>query len=349
MKDYSSPLGDIVDLRSDTVTQPTPGMREAMAQAEVGDDVLGEDPAVNQLQARVADAVGKEAALFVPSGTMANLLGVVSQTKPGDTVILHEDAHPFVYESGWLGMVAGVMTKTRPGPQGLLDADSVAVAIVRTKNHHFSPTTLVSIENTTNRGGGAVYELERVEAIARVAHAEGLKVHCDGARIFNASAASGVPPKAYARHCDTLCFCFSKGLGAPVGSILTGTAETIDIAHRYRKMIGGGMRQAGVLAAAALYALDHHVERLAEDHRRAASFRKSLEAAPGIGLPLPSPTNIVFIDVADAHAAAARLEARGVLVLPTSPTRLRAVFHLHITDDDVSRAAAAFRETAAQL
>lgn len=333
---------DFVDLRSDTVTVPTPAMREAMAAAPVGDDVMGEDPTVNALEARVARMLGKERALFVPSGTMANLLAVVSQTRPGDSVILHQDAHPYVYESGNLAVVAGVLVSPRPGACGLLDPDDVAAAIVRTADHHRSNTTLVTIENTTNRGGGAVYPLATVEAICERAHQQGLRVHCDGARIFNAVIASGTPVRAYARPVDTISFCFSKGLGAPVGSILAGEADVIDRAHRYRKMLGGGMRQAGILAAAALHALDHHVDRLAEDHARAAAFLHALTDR-GIAAPLPAPTNIVFFDMPDAAAAAARLAEEGLRVGVTAPTRLRAVFHLGIDDQGLARAIDALR------
>ena len=336
--------GGTVDLRSDTVTQPTAGMRAAMAGAEVGDDVLGEDPTVAALQARVAGLVGKEAALFVPSGTMANLLAVLAQSRPGDSVILHEDGHPFHYESGNLGMVAGVMPRPLGGACGILDPEEVAAHIVLNPDHHFSHTTLVALENTTNRGGGAVYPLETVERIGEAAHARGVRVHCDGARIFNASVASGVPVAEFARPNDTLSFCFSKGLGAPVGSILTGDAATIDRAHRYRKALGGGMRQAGVLAAAALFALDHHIDRLADDHRRARTFREALEGCPGLGFPLPSPTNIVYIEVPDAPAAIAHLRTQNILVSATAPTRLRAVFHLDIDDPALHRAIEAFKD-----
>ncbi len=339
----------IVDLRSDTVTRPTPGMREAMARAEVGDDVLGEDPSVNALQERVAAMVGKNAALFVPSGTMANLLAAVSQTRPGDTLVLDESAHPFNFESGGLGMVAGVMTKTLRGMYGVLSPELVEQALVLHTDHHYSSTTLVSIENTTNRGGGAVYPVETVAAIGRVAHTHALRLHCDGARIFNACAAAGTHVRDYARHCDTLSFCFSKGLGAPVGSILTGDAETIDRAHRYRKMLGGGMRQAGILAAAALYALDHHLERLREDHERAKRFREALEGIPGITFPFPSPTNIVFLDVPDAPRCVAELKECGILAGPAGPNRIRVVFHLDIDDDGLERAIAGFRGTAARF
>ena len=335
---------DWVDLRSDTVTRPTLGMRDAMAQAEVGDDVLGEDPSINALEARVAELVGKERALFTPSGTMANLLAVLTQTRPGDTVILHQDAHPYHYESGNLAMVAGVMTRLLGGECGVLRPMDVANAIVQSPDHHFSHTTLVALENTTNRGGGAVYPIETVAEIGRIVHDQGLRLHCDGARIFNASVATGIPIAQYARHVDTLCFCFSKGLGAPVGSILCGDAVTIDHAHRYRKMLGGGMRQAGVLAAAAHYALDHHIDRLADDHSRARRFREALEGTPGISFPFPSPTNIVYLDVENADDVVTTCREQSVLVSATAPGRIRVVFHLDVDDAGLERAIAAFRQ-----
>lgn len=331
-----------IDLRSDTVTRPTAAMRAAMAAAEVGDDVLGEDPTVNALQAYAAALCGKEAALFVPTGTMANLLAALTQTRPGDTIILASDAHPYNYESGNLAMVAGLMPRTIPAQYGILSPEQVAEAIVQTDDHHFSQTTLVSIENTSNRGGGAIYPLETVDSIGAITRARGLRLHCDGARIFNACIATGVTVAEYAAPVDTLSFCLSKGLGAPVGSLLVGDTATIDVAHRYRKMLGGGMRQAGVLAAAGLYALENHVDRLRDDHANAELFRSILEGVRGLSFPFPSPTSMVYVDVDDAVAVATRLAAFGVLVGATSPTRIRAVFHLDVCQGDAENAAAAF-------
>ncbi|MCP4645531.1 MAG: aminotransferase class I/II-fold pyridoxal phosphate-dependent enzyme [bacterium] len=334
-------LDGTVDLRSDTVTKPSLAMREAMAEAEVGDDVMGEDPTVNRLQQRVSEMAGMEAALFVPSGTMANLLAVLAQTRPGDTVALHRDSHPFNYESGNLAMVAGVLTRTADGPCGVMSPEDVAPHIIPGDDHHFSPTTLVCLENTTNRGGGAVYSVSETQKIAGLVHDHGLRLHCDGARIFNACVATGATLTDYAGHVDTLSFCFSKGLGAPVGSVLVGDVDTIDRAHRFRKMLGGGMRQAGILAAAALYALEHNVCKLADDHRRAAAFRAALEDV--CTFPFPSPTNIVFVDVDDAQACMERLAEQGVLVGATGPNRIRAVFHLDVDDAGLDRAIEAFR------
>lgn len=328
------------------MTRPAQGMRAAMARAEVGDDVFGEDPTVNALQERVAALTGKPAALFLPSGTMANLSAVLAQTRPGDSILLHRDAHPFQYESGNLAMVAGVMPIPVGGAYGILDAHGIVGEVVGSEDHHRAPTTLVMVEHTTNRGGGAIYPLETLAHIAAIAKDCGLRVHCDGARIFHAVVETGIPISTYARCVDTLSFCFSKGLGAPAGSILVGTADVIDRAHRYRKMLGGGMRQAGVLAAAALYALDHHVERLREDHRRARRFREHVEDVPGISFPLPSPTNIVYVEVRDALAMTLRLKELGVLVLPVAPNRIRAVFHLDVDDAGLDRAIDAFRKVA---
>jgi threonine aldolase len=237
-----------------------------------------------------------------------------------------------------MAMIAGVMTKTLEGENGILSPESVESALCLNPDHHYSPTTLITIENTTNRGGGAIYPIETVTEIGRIAREHGLKVHCDGARIFNAVVESGVPIDGYATHVDSISFCFSKGLGTPVGSVLAGSLETIDLAHRYRKMLGGGMRQAGILAAAALYALDHHVVRLKEDHRRAREFREALEGVHGIAFPLPSPTNIVYIQVADAMEFVGHIIERGVLALPLSRNRVRFVFNLDVDDDGLARA-----------
>lgn len=330
-----------IDLRSDTVTRPTPGMREAMARAEVGDDVYGEDPTVNALQQRAAALFGKEAALFVPSGTMANLLAALAQSRPGDAMLLADNAHPFNYEAGNLALVAGLLTRPVPSVRGLMAPEDVRQAIVAlTPDHHFAPTTLVAIENTVNRGGGAIYPLETAASIGRIARENGLRCHCDGARIFHAVVETGVAPAAWAAHADTLSFCLSKGLGCPVGSLLVGDVPTIDAAHRYRKMLGGGMRQAGILAAAGLYALDHHVERLRDDHRRARAFREAVEAA-GFESPYPAQTNMVYIRTEAPAAFAANLAEKGVRVGVAGVDLVRAVFHLEIDDAGAAHAAEA--------
>lgn len=327
-----------VDLRSDTLTRPTKAMREAMAAADVGDDVFGEDPTINQLQERCASLLGKEAALFVPSGTMANLLAFLSQTRPGETIILHEDAHPYNYEAGNVALVGGLLTRALGGELGILNRDSIAAHVVRTSDHHISETSVIAVENTTNRGGGNVYPLETLRDIRALADENGIKVHCDGARLFNAVVESGHSAADFAQYCDTISFCFSKGLGAPVGSIIAGSAETVNEAHRFRKMLGGGMRQAGFLAAAALHALDHHIDRLAEDHRRAREFRAALEGLPGVSFPVATPTNIVLFDLEGVMAFMGKIEEQGVLMIPIGPHRIRAVFHLDIDDEGLSRA-----------
>lgn len=337
-------MTDNVDLRSDTVTRPTPEMREVMAAAEVGDDVFGEDPTINELQNRVAKMLGKEAALFVPSGTMANLVAIMSQTHPGETIVLSEDAHPYNYEGGNIAFVGGLLTRTIESDLGIMTADDIEPHLVLSSDHHLSPATLISVENTTNSGAGNMYSVEALQDIAELARDNGLKVHCDGARIFNAVVASGVPVKSYAEHCDSMCFCFSKGLGAPAGSIVAGTAVDVDRMHRLRKMLGGGMRQVGVLAAAALYALDNHIEGLADDHRRAAKFREALEGSSAIKFPMPTPTNIVMMDVEDAGRFLTRLSEQGVLMIPMGPKRVRAVFHLDIDDAGLERAIAACKK-----
>ncbi|MBI3609553.1 MAG: threonine aldolase family protein [Nitrospirae bacterium] len=242
-------MKSVIDLRSDTVTRPTPAMRKVMAEAEVGDDVFGEDPTVNRLQERAAELLGKESALFVPSGIMANQLAIRALTQPGDEVILEAQAHIFHYEAGAGGALSGVQFYCLPGVRGILKADQVAEAI-RTDEYYLPPTRLICLENTHNRGGGTIYPLETIRAVAKVARSRGVAMHLDGARIFNASAASGIPAADYAKPFDTVSFCLSKGLGAPVGSMICTTRNRIPHLRRLRRMFGGGMRQAGILAAA---------------------------------------------------------------------------------------------------
>ena len=334
----------MIDLRSDTVTRPSAGMRQAMAEAEVGDDVYGEDPAVNRLQDYAAELLGKESALFLPTGTMANLVAFLAQTHPGETVILSEESHPFHYERANLAVVGGLMLHTIPDALGKFTASDVSKRLVLEDDPHLSRTTLVSIENTTNRGGGACWEFHDVEAIAGLCHNKGLRLHCDGARLFNACIVTNVEAQYYARCCDTITFCLSKGLGAPAGSILASDHATIKRVRDYRKMLGGGMRQAGVLAAAGLYALENHLDDLAEDHRRTQAFRRALQAE-GMRFPLPSPTNILYIEVQHSENATAALAAQGVLVLPHGDKRIRVVFHRDIDDEAMGRALEAFKQT----
>lgn len=327
----------IVDLRSDTVSKPTPEMRKVMAAAEVGDDVFQDDPTVNRLEEKMADVFGKEASLFVPTGTMANLVSVLAQTHPGETLLLHPDAHPFRAEAANVAVVGGLLVKTVPGELGIMNLEQLTGEIVRDDNVHHSETTLIAVENTTNAGGGNVYPLERIQRIGALAKENDMRVHCDGARIFNASVASGDTPARIVRDCDTVSACFSKGLGCPAGSIVAGEASIIKRARKLRKMLGGGMRQVGILAAAAEHAVDNHVERLADDHRHVQRFRDAFSSIEGISFPLPTPTNILYIDVDDAASFVGKLEEKGVRMLAFGPKRIRAVFHLDVDDAGVEK------------
>jgi len=339
-----------IDLRSDTVTRPTPAMRAAMAGAEVGDDVYGEDPAVNALQRRTAELLGKEAALFVPTGTMANQIAVAVHTVPGDELICAETAHVYVWEAGGIARLSGVTARTLPGDRGLI-APGDLVGKVRPDDGHQVRTRLVCLENTHNRGGGRVHPIGQVAEISKWARANGLAVHLDGARLWNAAAASGIPAAEWARHFDTVSVCFSKGLGAPVGSALAGSAEAIRKAHRVRKVFGGAMRQAGVIAAGALHALDHHVDRLADDHANARILARAVEETPGLRLEFGTvETNLVWIEVDPAFgtgpAIAAQLRADGVLVSALGPNVVRACTHLDVSREQVEIAADRIRALA---
>ncbi|MBN1782587.1 low-specificity L-threonine aldolase [bacterium] len=336
----------MIDLRSDTVTRPVPGMRKAMAGAEVGDDVFGEDPTLNLLQEKVAAMLGKEAGLFVPSGVMANQVCMKTHTQAGDEVIMESDAHAFQYESGGPAVLSGVMCKTVFGKRGVITADQVAAAI-RGDNVHFPPTRLVWIENTHNKAGGTVFPQAEIIKIRAVADTHGLAMHMDGARLWNAHVASGIPLEEIARPFDSVSVCFSKGLGAPVGSLIAGSRDFIKKAHRWRKVFGGGMRQAGILAAASIYAVDHHIPRLAEDHDHARKLAGALDALPGVSVDLDSvETNIVFLDVSGTGRSGTEIEEalreKGVLVIATGPHALRAVTHLDVSGEDIDRAIGIF-------
>lgn len=333
----------MIELRSDTFTQPSAGMRQAMAEAEVGDDVYGEDPTVRALEEKAAQLLGKEAALFLPTGTMANLVAFLAQTRPGDTIILSESAHPFLFENANLAMVGGLLTRCITDPLGKFTADQLRQQIVSRDDPHLSRTTLVSIENTTNQGGGACWEYHECEAIAAVCKEAGMRLHCDGARLFHACAVTNIQARFYARSCDTVSFCLSKGLGAPAGSLLTGDKATIKRALRFRKMLGGGMRQSGILAAAGLYALEHHLPDLAEDHRRARAFRRALEEV-GVVFALPSPTNILFIRCDDAPGKVRMLAEKGLRVLAQGTDLMRVVFHRDISDEMLDEAIETFKQ-----
>ncbi len=342
------PTRAVADLRSDTVTQPTPAMRRVIAEAVVGDDVFGDDPSVNELQEKTAALLGQEAALFVPSGMMANQIAIRIHTSHGDEVICQRDSHAFFYESGAPAALSGVSVRFIEGRRGLFDGADVQ-ALLRPLNNHFAPSRLVIIENTHNRGGGSVWPIEMIADVAAVARKAGLAMHLDGARLFNASVASGVTLAEYARHFDTVSMCYSKGLGAPVGSILAGSRDSIQAAHRFRKMFGGGMRQAGLLAAAATYALDHHIDRLADDHANAKTLAVALAELPTVTIdPDEVETNILFFEV-DPHLGSAgqvckRLRESGVLLLPETSTRVRAVTHLDVSAERIEQAIPLMRE-----
>ena len=328
----------MIDLRSDTVTRPTPAMRAAMAAAEVGDDVFADDPTVNALQERIAALLGKEAALFVPTGTQSNLCGLMAHCGRGDEYLAGQMAHTYRWEGGG----AAVLGSIQPQPLAQAADGTIALAeieaAIKPDDAHFARTRLLALENTW---GGKVLPQTYVQQAADLAHARGLATHLDGARLFNAAVASGGDARVSARQLaepfDTVSVCFSKGLGAPVGSALCGPKELIARAHRVRKMLGGGMRQAGVLAAAVLHALDHHIDRLAEDHANARRLAEGLQGLPGVQCEMPQ-TNIVFVDVAPdrAHGVVDRARAQGVLC--TGLYRLRLVTHLDVSRPDVDRA-----------
>jgi len=335
-----------IDLRSDTMTRPTPPMREAMARAEVGDDVFGEDPTVNHLQELGAALLGKEAALYVPSGVMANQLALMCHCRRGDEVIVGEGAHNANYESGAGGALAGVQFAVA-GRGGLYAADEMVEAI-KPSSYYYPRTRLVCVENTHNRAGGKVWPVAQVAAVTSAAHERGLLTHLDGARLLNAALACGRPARELAGPFDSVSLCLSKGLGAPVGSLLCGGRAFIAEAHRLRKMLGGGMRQVGILAAAGIHALEHHVARLAIDHQGAAAFADGLRGVPHVTVVAPE-TNIVMVDLAaDAPLSVdeliARAAARGLLVVAMGTRRLRAVTHLDVTTAQCQRGAAILAE-----
>ena len=341
-----SPAEAPVDLRSDTVTRPTPAMRRAMMEAEVGDDVFGDDPTVQALERRVADLAGKEAALYVPSGTMGNQLALKCHTEPGDEVLLERESHIFLYEQGGLGANSGCLAHPVAGERGALAPEQVVAALRDPADDHAARLRLVCVEDTHNRQGGMIVPLERLQAVAAVARAHGVAVHLDGARLWNASVATGIPVRDWAATADSVMMCFSKGLGAPVGSILAGPGDFVRRARRVRKRWGGGMRQAGILAAACLHALDHHVKRLAEDHRRAKALAAGFAQAAGVRVIEPE-TNIVIVELQhpalEPAAVLRALEARGVRMVPFGARRLRAITHLDVNDTGVARAVAAFQ------
>jgi threonine aldolase len=319
-----------------------------MQAAEVGDDVFHEDPTVNRLQERVAHLLGKEAALFVPSGTKSNQIAVKTHTQPGDELLCDVGCHIYNFEAGGPAVLSGVTCRTLEGDHGILDVTQLE-GKVRSNNEHNVRTRLVCLENTHNRGGGRIYPLEKIQAIRDWTRSQGLLLHLDGARLWNAAVASGVAVGEWARLCDSVSVCFSKGLGAPVGSALAGPRDFIGRARRIRKLLGGGMRQAGVLAAAALYALDHHIDRLADDHRHARVIAAAIADTPGLRLDPPEvETNLVWFEIerefGTAREAAVRLRERGVLVHVAGPQTLRACTHLDVSAAGAERAAEVIRQ-----
>jgi len=335
----------LYDLRSDTLTKPSPGMRRAMAEAEVGDDMSAEDPTVNRLEAMMAELFGKDAAVYACSGTQSNQMGVRVHCLPGDELLIHETGHIANFEGGAPAALSGVTCRTLPGENGMLDLPQLQGKI-RADNQHLCRTRLVCIENTTNVGGGRSYSLEQVERIGRWAHDEGLKVHVDGARLFNASISQGYSPEAFARHVDTVSICFSKGLGCPMGSILVGSRDEIYLARRARKLFGGALRQAGIVAASAIYAIENNVERLADDHDHARLLAEKLADIDGLIIdPNDVETNLVFFEVdprlGNASQLSAALVEYGVRIGASGPQRLRACTHLDVSRQDVLGAAEA--------
>lgn len=341
---------NLVDLRSDTVTQPTPAMREAMAKAEVGDDVYGEDPTINKLQEMAAAILGKEAGLFVPSGTMGNLTSILANCNRGDEIILGNLAHTFLYEAGGIAALGGVHPHTVPNqPDGRLNLEDIRNAI-RSDDPHHPITRLVTLENTHNRCGGATLSVAYTQAVGELAHQQGLVLHLDGARIFNAAAAQDVDVKDLVAPADSVTFCLSKGLCAPVGSVICGTKEFIARTHRVRKQLGGGMRQAGILAAAGIVALEEIVPLLKNDHQRAINLASELAGIPGISLIQEKPaSNMVYLSLdesvpMDAREVARRLKDAGVLVGVVGPRQFRLVTHYWINDQAVDTTIRTFEE-----
>ena len=341
-----------IDLRSDTVTRPSPEMRRAMAEAEVGDDVLGDDPTVIHLQEYAAQLLGKECGLYVPSGTMCNQAAIRALTRRGDEVFVHAQAHIMFYEQGAASALSNVQLRCFDSPDGTLDLEKMEEYVHTDADVHFAPTRLVCLENTHNHCGGIVLPIEHVCAVRELCDRHGLRMHLDGARLFNAVAASGIPAAECAAAFDTVSICLSKGLGAPVGSVLVGDAATIALARRARKLYGGGMRQAGIIAAAGLYALKYNVARLADDHRRARVLAQRLAALPGLDIDLATvQTNMIFAGTRGTGMPAADLVARlaeaGVLCLDEGPWTVRFVTHLDLDDDDIEETAAAVERVVA--
>jgi len=347
VRDYPS---DRIDLRSDTVTQPTPAMRKAMANAVVGDDVLGDDPTVAELEHRMAELLGKERGLFIPSGTMSNATAIRAQTEPGDEIVTERHSHIYIYEGGGFAALSGTSVALVNGNLGIMEPEDVSKAIRKGDGSlgHYPNGSMVCVENTSNRGGGTCYPLSNLDSISEIARENGCRSHMDGARIFNASIATGEEVSRIAMGYDSVSICLSKGLGAPIGSVLVSSAGTINRAHRWRKMFGGGMRQAGVIAAAGIFALENNVERLADDHIRARRLAEAISEIPGFSVNIDQvQTNMVYISCkdGDADGLVSRLSNHGVDILTIDDSSVRAVTHLHITDEDIERTIVAFAES----
>lgn len=343
---------NIVDLRSDTVTRPTRAMREAIASAEVDDDVIGDDPTALRLQELTAAMLGKEASIYMPSGSMTNQIAIRIHCKPGDEFICEADCHVFNYEQAAFAQLSGVAPRTVQGKNGVLRKDQLT-GLIRRADDHLVRTRLVTLENTHNRGAGRILPYDEVESICEWAHENGLVTHLDGARLFNAAVATGIDAATWASHFDTVSVCFSKGLGAPVGSALAGPRDLIREARRHRKLFGGGMRQCGIIAAGALYALEHHVDRLSEDHVHAQILAEGIRQADGLALnPDDIDTNIVIFDVDPQLGSAAQFVAalhdQGVWMLAVAERTVRAVTHLDVSEEGIHRAVATLIEVAAQ-
>jgi threonine aldolase len=335
----------MIDLRSDTCSQPTPEMRQAMACAPVGDDVYGDDPTVKELEAAVAAVLGTEDAVYVPTGTMSNQIAVRAHTEPGDAVLLDQSAHVYMNEAGGMAALSGVLPKLLPGIRGVFSADDVRAAVGVPNRFSVStisaPAKLLCLENTHNAGGGKIWSLEQIKAVTDAARERGLRTHLDGARLWHASVVTGIPEKTYAQFFDSISVCFSKGLGAPVGSALCGTRDFVTRARRFKQQFGGGFRQAGILAAAALHALRHHRARLAEDHDHAQLLAQGIAGCPGIEIdPAAVETNIVRFRVTSLSSVefTERAFAKGLRVLPTGTDGIRAIPYLNITREQIQQA-----------
>lgn len=339
----------MIDIRSDTVTQPTEGMRKAMLEADVGDDVLGDDPTVIKLQNKAAELLGKESALYVPSGTMSNIVATRTHTSPGDEIVTEAHSHIYRYEGGAFAALSGCSVALVDGKNGLMTSEQVSSSIRKAEGSlsHYPNGSLVCVENTAQGGGGSVYSQEAIDDICKVAKEKDCKLHMDGARLFNASVASNTDPARMVRDFDSISICLSKGLGAPIGSVLVGSKEDLAQAHRWRKMFGGGMRQAGMMAAAGIYALENNIDRLREDHRRARKFAEALVEMPNFSVNLDTvQSNIVYIGVGRGRSKQMieKLAKQDIDILDTDDSTIRAVFHLHIGDEDLEKIIEAFAQ-----